>query len=138
MRHTFRTVKKPQGDYLAAIEYMNDAPSKHGNPMVTFGFRVIGDDHALYPWYCPLVDESMWKLTEVFHALDLPTPNKRKILTGEIPLPVEAFLSQRLVIRLESDLFQSKWRSIVKSVSHQRDSTPIGMMVHVEDKDPSL
>lgn len=134
----FRENKKPQGHYLARIAYMSDNPSRHGIPMATFAFRLVGEERSLYPWYCPISDDSIHKLTAVFHALDLPTPQKAKVLSGEIPLPMDAFIGQEAIILLESNLWKGNWRSSIKRVLHKRAGEPVGLVVDVPDPDGDL
>lgn len=134
----FRETKKPQDHYLAKIAYLSNNPSRHGMPMVTFAFRIVGDDYSVYPWYCPITDDSMHKVTAVFHALDLPTPQKDKILSGEIPIFPNAFMYQEVIIQLESNLWKGNWRSSVKRVLPKNAGKPIGLVYDVPDEEPKL
>lgn len=134
----FRETKKPQGHYLAKIVYLSDNPSRHGIPMATFAFRIIGDDYSTYPWYCPISDDSIHKLAAVFRALGLPTPQKHKVLDGSIPLPVDAFVGQEVIILLESNIWKGNWRSSVKRVLPKSAGNPVGLVYDVPDPDGDL
>lgn len=112
------TRQKP-GWYLARVLNIKARLSKAGNPMPTVEFQDIAAGH-IYPLWCPLPPETakgfaddLEKFNQVLRACDMPAVTRDRIITD---LDVSRIQGCTVAIRLDSEWYQGKWRSVIKEV----------------------
>ncbi len=112
------TRQKP-GWYPARILDVKGRHSKSGNPMPTVEFETPATGH-IYPLWCPLPPEDskgfeldLEKFNQVLRACDMPNMTRHEIISQ---VPVQRILGCTVAVRLDSEWYQGKWRSIIKEV----------------------
>src|SRR3546814_16850819 len=87
--------------------------------MPTVEFETPATGH-LDPLWCPLPPETakgfaddLEKFNQVLRASDMPAMSREEIIKE---LPVQRVLGCTMVVRLDSEWYQGKWRSVIKEV----------------------
>lgn len=112
------TRQKP-GWYVARVIGLKARRSSAGNPMPTVEFETPATGH-IYPLWCPLPPENakgfaddLEKFNQVLRACDMPTLSREEIIKA---LPVQRVLGCTVAVRLDSEWYGGKWRSVIKEV----------------------
>lgn len=106
----FSPKHKPEGEYLATIVSFDDTKSKSGNDMWVFGIALQKDRKAIYPQYCLLGAEHLWKLRNLLLACGISVPKKKLTVDGN------RLVGKSLGVCLEDDEYEGKKKSVVTSV----------------------
>lgn len=73
--------RMPAGDYAAVITKVEDAVSKKSGddktPMYLFTIKLKENSGAVYPYYCVLQENQLWKLRNIFIAAGKTVPKKK-------------------------------------------------------------
>lgn len=77
----FNTKRIEAGDYLAKIVKVEDAPVKSGDnkgrPQYLFTIRLVDHPSSVFPYYCQLTENQLWKLRNLLIAAGKAVPKKR-------------------------------------------------------------
>jgi len=103
----FSPKHKPEGEYLGTITSFEDTKSKSGNAMWVFGITLKTDRRAIYPTYCVLNPESLWKLRQVLMAAGIKVPKKRLTVDGN------RLVGKDIGVFLEDDEYEGKKKSVI-------------------------
>ncbi len=105
----FSPKHKVEGEYLGTITSFEDTKSKSGNAMWVFGITLKTDRRAVYPVYCLLGAEQVWKLRNMMMAAGFSVPKKRINVDGNrlVGKPIGVFL--------EDDEYEGKMKSVIGS-----------------------
>lgn len=106
----FSPKHKPEGEYLATIVSFDDTKSKSGNDMWVFGIALKKDRKAVYPQYCLLGADQLWKLRNLMLAAGIAVPKKKLKVDGN------RLVGKDLGICLEDDEYEGKLKSVITSV----------------------
>lgn len=98
---------KPEGEYRLRVTKAELGKAKSGDPMVTFLMQSVDDRSAVYPYYCPLSESSLWKFRTVLISLGLPVPKKK----GQVNL--SKTIGLELGVGLEDDEYDGKMKSVI-------------------------
>lgn len=98
------------GDYAATIVSANVGESKAGKPMVTFGFQLNDHRTAVYPYYCVIQDNQLWKLRNLLLSAGMKAPKKA------FSFDPERLVGKQIGVALEDDEYDGKEKSVVDSV----------------------
>lgn len=104
---SFSPKHKPEGEYLGTITSFEDTKSKAGNAMWVFGVTLKSDRRAVYPVYCTLNPESLWKLRQVLMACGIRVPKKKLSVDGN------RLVGKDLGVCLEDDEYEGKKKSVI-------------------------
>jgi len=105
----FSPKHKEEGEYLGTITSFEDTKSKSGNAMWVFGVALKTDRRAVYPVYCLLGPEHVWKLRNVMLAAGFKVPKKRITVDGN------RLVGKELGVFLEDDEYDGKKKSVIAS-----------------------
>lgn len=74
----WNTRKIPEGMYKAKIVSVTQTEAQDGTPMLVYGFRLVNSQYAsrLFPYYCKLQQNQLWKLRDLLIAGGLSVPKK--------------------------------------------------------------
>jgi len=105
----FSPKHKEEGEYLGTFVSFEDTKSKNNNPMWVFGIQLKDDRRAVYPVYCVLNPDSLWKLRQVLLAAGFKVPKKRLTIDGN------RLVGKDVGIFLEDDEYEGKKKSVISS-----------------------
>lgn len=106
---SFSPKHKPEGEYLGTIVSFEDTKSKSGNAMWVYGVALKSDRRAVYPVYCLLGPDQIWKLRNVMEATGLRVPKKKMNVDGN------RLVGKDLGICLEDDEYEGKKKSVISA-----------------------
>jgi hypothetical protein len=107
--NSFSPKHKEEGEYLGTIISFEDTKSKAGNAMWVFGVQLKSDRRAVYPVYCVLTPESLWKLRDLLVSAGFKVPKKRLTFDGS------RAVGKDIGIFLEDDEYEGKKKSVITS-----------------------
>lgn len=73
----FNKKRVKYGDYLAKIIAVADAEAKDKVPQYLFSIQLVKMPTAIYPYYCKLQDNQLWKLRNLFIAAGKVVPKQK-------------------------------------------------------------
>lgn len=98
------------GEYRAKITAVHASESKSGNEMWVFAFQPTDKRDAVYPYYCLLDPDSLWKIRNVAEAAGIAVPKKR------ISLDPNKLVGKEVGIELEDDEYDGKMKSVIANI----------------------
>lgn len=99
--------KLPEDDYLVVLDEVNQTESQSGNDQLEFVFKVKEgkyEDSNLW-FYCPLTENSLWKLHGLLTALGIDVPD------DEMDLDLEDLPGKELMAVVTHEVFEGVKRS---------------------------
>jgi hypothetical protein len=105
----FSPKHKPEGEYLGKVISFQDTKSKAGSKMWVYGVALKNDRRAVYPVYCLLGPEQVWKLRNMMEATGLKVPKKKMSVDGS------RLIGKELGLCLEDDEYEGKKKSVISS-----------------------
>lgn len=73
----FNRNRIPAGDYAAIITKVEDAVAKDKEDMFVFHIKIKSRPSAVFPYYCKLQDNQLWKLRNILIAAGKTVPKKK-------------------------------------------------------------
>ncbi|GAQ68969.1 hypothetical protein T45_00689 [Streptomyces turgidiscabies] len=105
----FNPIRKEEGEYLGVITSFEETNLKGGGPTWLFGVTLREDLSAVYPVYCLLGPDKLWKLRNLLVATGFPAPKKRvEIKGGDL-------LGKDIGVYLEDDEYEDGKKSVIGS-----------------------
>lgn len=101
--------RMPAGDYLAVIVGVEET-MKDETPMWRFDFQLEDHRNAVYPYYCKLQENQLWKVRNLLIAAGKKVPKKR------VAVDPNKLLKVTIGITLEDDEYEGKLKSVVDAV----------------------
>lgn len=101
--------RKEEGEYVGTITTFEDTKSKSGNAMWVFGIQLKTDRRAVYPVYCLLDPEQVWKLRNMLVCMGYKIPKKR------MTIDAKRLVGKDIGIYLEDDEYEGKPKSVITS-----------------------
>lgn len=111
----FNPKRMPAGDYVATITSAEVGQSRAEKPMVTFAFQLNDHRTVVYPYYCVIQDNQLWKLRNLLIAAGFKAPKKA------INLDPAKLVGKTIGIALEDDEYEGKEKSVVDAVFSASD-----------------
>ncbi|QEQ93660.1 hypothetical protein SEA_ZUKO_82 [Streptomyces phage Zuko] len=105
----FNPKRKQEGEYLGTIVSFEDTKSKAGAAMWVYGVALKTDRRAVYPVYCLLGADQVWKLRNLMMAAGFKVPKKRMQVDGN------RLVGKDIGIFLEDDEYEGKPKSVIGS-----------------------
>lgn len=104
----FAKRRQEAGDYAAKILSVEDAPSsKDGKAQYLF---TIEAGRGVYPYYCKLQENQLWKLRGLLKAAGLNVPSKR------VKVDPTKTVGKAIAVTLEDDEYDGKLQSTIEVV----------------------
>lgn len=110
---------QPEGDYAMRIIKAEVGKTKNNDPMVIILFQDQNMRSAVYPYYCTLADNMLWKIRNAFIAAGLPVPKSK----GK--LDVARLVNKEVGVTLEDDEYEGKPKSVISAVFHKDELEPV-------------
>lgn len=108
---SFNRNRIPAGDYIATITKVEDSPSKKDDVFqYLFSIKVDKYPTRIFPYYCKLQENQLWKLRNLLIAAGLSVP-KRKVKVD----PNKA-VGKRIGVTIEDEEYEGKEQSTVAAV----------------------
>jgi hypothetical protein len=125
---------QPEGDYAMRIIKAEVGKTKNNDPMVILLFQDSNLRSAVYPYYCTLADNMLWKIRNAFIAAGLPVPKSK----GK--LDVAKLVNKEVGVSLEDDEYEGKPKSVISAVFHKDELEPIESEDddEIEDDEPEV
>ena len=109
----FTKSRLPSGDYLAVIKGVQDAIAKNDEektPQYLFTIQVKSHPSAVYPYYCKLQENQLWKLRNIFIAAGKVVPKSK------IKVDPNQIVGKLIGITLEDTEWEGREQSQVQGV----------------------
>lgn len=103
------------GEYVAKVTAVYASESKSGNEMWVFAFQPTDKRDAVYPYYCLLDPDNLWKIRNVAEAAGIAVPKKR------IALDPNKLVGKTVGIELEDDEYDGKMKSVIANIFKPED-----------------
>lgn len=99
----FNKKRQPEGDYKAKITKVQDAKSK-GDDGAMWLFTIEAGT-GVYPYYCKLQENQLWKIRNLFVAAGINVPKKR------VAVDPNKVVGKTIGVTLEDDEYEGKPQS---------------------------
>lgn len=106
----FSTPPLEEGDYLAKIIQVEDRPAKDDEDMWVFAIQLQDRKSAVYPFYCKLVENQLWKLRNLLIAAGKSVPKKR------VAVDPNSIVGKTIGVTLEDDEYEGRLKSSIAAV----------------------
>ena len=106
----FSTTHLEEGDYLAKIIQVEDRPAKDDEEMWVFAIQLQDRKSAVYPFYCKLVENQLWKLRNLLIAAGKSVPKKR------VAVDPNSIVGKTIGVTLEDDEYEGRLKSSIAAV----------------------
>ena len=106
----FSTAHLEEGDYSAKIIQVEDRESKDGEDMWVFAIQLNDRKSAVYPFYCKLVENQLWKLRNLLIAAGKSVPKKR------VAVDPNSIVGKAIGVTLEDDEYEGRLKSSIAAV----------------------
>jgi hypothetical protein len=113
----FRPRRKPEGDYHAVIDSVDDHESSQGNSGWVFTIRVNGDPRASYPYYVNFETNQLWKSRGLCIAAGIKVPS------GKVKLDPNKLVGKSIGVALVDDEYEGRVKSTIDAVFPSDDMT---------------
>lgn len=109
---------QPSGDYHGRITKVEQKVSKKDSePMLVIHIQDMDMLSAVYPQYCKLDEDNLWKVRQILVAVGMTVPKKR------IKLDTDKLVGKDLGMTLEDDEYNGKMKSVIAAVFPAADLT---------------
>lgn len=96
------TARMDDGEYLGTIkEVTQEKSSNSGNEMLVFTITVEGSD---FKYYCPLIENSLWKLRDLLECAGFEVPESK------MDLDLDELVGVEIGVVIENETYQGKQR----------------------------
>lgn len=127
-RSGWNTRQIPPGLYKATIASVKETEAQDGTAMLVYGFRPTSSRFRtrLFPYYCKLQQNQLWKLRDLLVAAGERIPKKA------LNIDPNKVVGREIAIEVEDDVWDGKVRSQVQAVfsAEMAEEDPV-----VEDSD---
>lgn len=97
------------GDYLAKIIKVEET-MKDDVPMWNYHFQLVDRKATVYPYYCKLQENQLWKLRNILVAAG------KKVPKAAVKVNPESIIGSTVGITLEDDEYEGKMKSTIAAV----------------------
>lgn len=98
------------GDYLAKIKGVEDAKAKDGIHQYLFSLQIVDKPSSVFPYYCKLQENQLWKLRNLFIAAGKTVPKKK------VKVDPNQIVGKLIGVTIEDDEYEGKEQSGVEGV----------------------
>lgn len=131
-RSKFNTRNMPEGLYLAKVKEVYEKEAQDGTAMLVYAVQPLDREYRsrIFPIYCKLQANQLWKLRDLLIAGGVPVPKKA------INIDPEAIVGSTICIEVVDDIYQGNIRSSVGNIfekSLAQDSSDEDPEDHLEE-----
>lgn len=98
------------GDYLAKIKGVEDAKAKDGVHQYLFSIQIVDKPGSVFPYYCKLQENQLWKLRNLFIAAGKTVPKKK------VKVDPNQIVGKLIGVTIEDLEYEGKEQSTVEGV----------------------
>lgn len=111
-RSGWNTRQIPAGIYKAKIASVKETEAQDGTAMLVYGFQPVNKRFRtrLFPFYCKLQQNQLWKLRDLLVAAGEKIPKKA------LNIDPNKVVGREIAIEVEDDVWEGKVRSQVQAV----------------------
>lgn len=111
-RSGWNTRQIPEGIYAAEIVSLQETEAQDGTAMLVYGFRPTQKRFRtrLFPYYCKLQQNQLWKLRDLLVAAGMSVPKK------VVNIDPNKIVGATVAIEIEDDTYNGQVRSNMQSV----------------------
>lgn len=108
----WNTRKIPEGMYKAKIASVAQTEAQDGTAMLVYGFKLVDSQYAsrLFPYYCKLQQNQLWKLRDLLIAGGLSVPKKAQ------QIDPQKIVGSTVAVDICDDSYNGTVRSTVANV----------------------
>jgi len=106
----FNRRRVPAGDYLAVITKVEDAKAKDDVFQYLFSIKLVKRPASVFPYYCKLQENQLWKLRNLLIAGGLSVPKKRQRVDPN------RLVNKQIGVTIEDADFEGKEQSEIAGV----------------------
>lgn len=125
----FNRSRIPAGDYLATISKVEDAEAKDGTFQYLFSIKLKNRPSSVFPYYCKLQENQLWKLRNLLIAAGISVPKKRTKVD-----PNRA-VGKLIGVTIEDDEYDGREQSTVAGVFPAAELDGLDSAIASEDDD---
>jgi ribosomal protein L12E/L44/L45/RPP1/RPP2 len=107
---TFNKKRVPAGDYLAKVTKVQDAEAKSDKTFQWLFTISLENAAGVYPYYCKLQENQLWKLRNLFVAAGITVPKKK------MKVDPSKVVGKFIGVTMEDDEYEGKAQSNIASV----------------------
>lgn len=111
---SFNKRRVPEGDYLAKITKVEDAPVKSGDnkgaAQWLFTITLVEKANAVYPYYCQFAENQLWKIRNLLVAAGITVPRKR------VKVDPEKLVNKTIAVTLQDGEYEGKEQSEIAAI----------------------
>lgn len=110
-RGMYNPVQQEEGDYKLQIASVVEQESKKTQEaMWVFGLSLVGHKTAVYPYYCLLNEDNLWKVRNLIEATGKSVPKKR------LKFDPQSLVGKFVGGTLEDDEYDGKMKSVIAAI----------------------
>lgn len=98
------------GDYAAKITKVEDAVAKDDVAQYLFTIKLVNPSTSVFPYYCKLTENQLWKLRNLFIAAGIAIPKKKT------KVDPNRLLNKIIGVTIEDDEYEGKEQSTISGV----------------------
>lgn len=106
----FNKTRIPAGDYLAIITKVEDAVAKDKVDQYLFSIKIKDRASSIFPYYCKLQENQLWKLRNLFVAAGKTVPKKR------VKVDPNQIVGKLIGVAVEDTEYEGKEQSQIAAV----------------------
>ena len=123
--------RMPAGDYKAVIINVEET-MKEDIPMWNFYIQLDDNRSAVYPYYCKLQENQLWKVRNLLIAAGKSVPKKR------VSVDPSKLLKSVIGVTLADDEYEGKLKSVIDAVFPANELAEATTPAGVEDEPDEL
>lgn len=107
---SFNKKRVPEGDYLARVTKVQDAEAKSDKVFQWLFTISLENATGVYPYYCKLQENQLWKLRNLFVAAGIVVPKKK------MEVDPRKIVNKLIGVTMEDDEYEGKAQSNIAAV----------------------
>lgn len=130
---TFNRSRIPAGDYLATVTKVTDEKSNaDGSFQYLFSIKINSRSQSVFPYYCKLQENQLWKLRNLLIAAGLTVPKKK------VKVDPNRVVSRQIGVTIEDDEYEGKEQSQIMGVFPAAELSDGHLVVEADSDDDDV
>lgn len=125
----FNRARIPAGDYLATVTKVDDAEAKDGVFQYLISIKINKHPRSVFPYYCKLQENQLWKLRNLLIAGGLAVPKKR------VKVDPNRLVNKLIGVTIEDDEYNGQEQSTIAGVFPAAELGDVSAEAAAEDED---
>jgi hypothetical protein len=127
----FNRARIPAGDYLATVTKVDDAEAKDGVFQYLISIKINKLPRSVFPYYCKLQENQLWKLRNLLIAGGLAVPKKR------VKVDPNRLVNKLIGVTIEDDEYNGQEQSTIAGVFPAAELGDVSADTVIEDDEPA-